>query len=184
MLNQFDTQLVFKTTSYKDLKALEKVNKNLNVITRLPKGVCVDVRDVELKLYSFKKPISKAIPTYILGKTPSCAIEVKTGKTSKTYDTSRDAEIKGAIIDYLSVKRLGYVTRMARDLAPKFGKDQMKFKAELHRLLGELIVEGIVAKEEFIGVDGVRRVLYWLKEKGKSPLHLALVDNTYNILQS
>ena len=59
----------------------------------------------------------------------------------------------------------------------------MKFKAELHRLLGELIAEGIVAKEEFIGVDGVRRVLYWLKEKGESPLHLALVDNTYNLLR-
>jgi hypothetical protein len=198
VLNQFDTQLVFNTTKKEDLDAIRAINPYLvDLVTKLPPHVCIDLRQKkgDIELYQFLPPKWEKKSEHVevkltegLDKTPSVdkTLEISktevSGKTAYIPDPEFDAKVERAIIEYLSNREIGYVTRMARDLSPKLGKDSSRLKADLNRIFKKLVAQGIVSKSDFINENGIRIVYYWLKEKGESPFHRVLVNTTYKLL--
>jgi hypothetical protein len=199
--NQFETQLIMKTTNEADLANLSRVMRNVGALVQaMLKYHFFDLRsapdqDGYVNVYALK-------PEFVPEPVPAPEVPAEIAPKSRRLEVEQRAEARATPIEIkpdshakLDLKRVRrevlelledgavYVSGIAREIATRHGLNAEHLKPDIHALLKGMVADGSVVCSELEDEKGQRLVFYWLRKKRESPFHRLMVDRAERLLE-
>jgi Cdc6-like AAA superfamily ATPase len=193
ILNQFATIFVGKTVHPDDLKIIKGVHPNLiYLLSALGRWEFFDLRqgvgeggmyDVMVLANTLKSDLPvrylEIEGEEIAAEAPEAPAESEAAPRPPVR-VARN-KLKRDILKALGECGACYVSQLARELGVKYRRHGERLKPTVHSILKVLVAQGTVSKAELIDQFNVRKIFFWLCQKGETPLHDVIKDAVFTL---